>query len=507
MKKIVFVFRSIFITLLVLGSSMTAYAMPAVAGAAPTFTVNSLADVAGYPGDTVCETAPGDGICTLRAAIMADNHLPGGNATIKIPAGTIKMTLGPTGTDDETTGDYNLTNSVTIIGAGEKQTILDLNGLDRAFSIAPGTVATISGLTIENGYTMYDPAVYSGGGIFNQGTLSLTSVIINGNTAYQGGGIYTTGPMRLDASQISNNASVEGPLSEGGGIYVANNASVWIISTTIEANSSYPADFDVGGGGIYCQFGTLTLSTSTLSGNSFNPASAALDPSSGGGLRSLGCNVTITASTISNNSSSNTGGGILQEGSTATMQLINTTIANNRAPNGGGGVALKGGSIFLGNATVAYNQDNLVHAGAGIDNMGGQIFLSDTFLADNYDPRIVFPFYTPDDCKGTLVSESYNLVSVLNSCIMVARPGDQIGVTAILEPLSFNGGPTQTMALPAGSPAIGAGNPLGCRNQLGNLLTTDQRGFPRQVYRNGQMRCDIGAYQAQLTTFLPLMHK
>jgi CSLREA domain-containing protein len=503
MKKTSVLLQWVFIVMLGLSSS-PAYAMPVVAGAAPTFTVNSLADVAGYAGDTVCETAPGDSICTLRAAVMAANHLPGGNATIKIPAGTFKMILGPTGADDETTGDYNLSNSVTIIGAGEKQTILDLNGLDRAFSIAPGIVATISGLTIENGYTMFDPAIYSGGGIFNQGTLSLTTVIINGNTAYQGGGIFTTGSMRLDASQISNNASVEGPASEGGGIYVANT-SVWITSTTIDANSSYPANFDVGGGGIYCQFGTLTLSTSTLSGNSINPASAVF--ASGGGLQSLGCSITITASTVSNNSSTNTGGGIQMDGTTATLELINSTVAENDAPNGGGGIDLGSGTAHLGNATIAYNQSKLLHTGAGVANKGGQMYLTDTFLAENFEPRVVFPFYFPDDCKGTLVSANYNLISTLTDCIIVAGTGDKLGVSAILEPMGFNGGPTQTMALPAGSPAIGAGNPFGCRNQLGNLLTTDQRGFPRQVFRDGQMRCDIGAYQAQLMTYLPLLRK
>src|SRR5262249_7654084 len=53
----------------------------------PTFTVNSLADVvASAPLDNgICETNPGNGICTLRAAIMKANHFPGGGVTINIP--------------------------------------------------------------------------------------------------------------------------------------------------------------------------------------------------------------------------------------------------------------------------------------------------------------------------------------------------------------------------------------------------------------------------------------
>ena len=67
----------------------------------------------------------------------------------------------------------------------------------------------------------------------------------------------------------------------------------------------------------------------------------------------------------------------------------------------------------------------------------------------------------------------------------------------ILGPLKNNGGPTQTHALVAGSPAIDAGDPGGCRDNSGALLQTDQRGFARHVDGNndGTARCDIGAVE------------
>ena len=60
----------------------------------------------------------------------------------------------------------------------------------------------------------------------------------------------------------------------------------------------------------------------------------------------------------------------------------------------------------------------------------------------------------------------------------------------LLGPLQNNGGPTQTHALLAGSPAIDASDPGGCRDSLGAPLLTDQRGFPRPV-----VGCDIGAFE------------
>ena len=72
-----------------------------------------------------------------------------------------------------------------------------------------------------------------------------------------------------------------------------------------------------------------------------------------------------------------------------------------------------------------------------------------------------------------------------------------VSLAQILGPLKNNGGPTQTHALVAGSPAIDAGNPNGCRDNSGALLQTDQRGFPRNVDGNGDgtARCDIGAVE------------
>jgi hypothetical protein len=133
--------------------------------------------------------------------------------------------------------------------------------------------------------------------------------------------------------------------------------------------------------------------------------------------------------------------------------------------------------------------------------------MANTILANNYYPIATLPYIVFDDCYGSLISQNYNLMTVTSGCGFTPQTGDRLNIAAKLGFLGSYGGPTQTVDLVHGSPAIGGGNPAGCQDGQGGLLTTDQRGFPREVLRAGQMRCDIGAYQTQLTTFLTLMRK
>src|SRR5690349_11983587 len=105
--------RSVFLRcLLVLAAALSlAWATPQRATAPPVFTVNSVADVAptGNLADGVCETAPGNGICTLRAAVIKANHYPGGGVAIHLPASAIPYAIQipqVVGTYGEADGDF-----------------------------------------------------------------------------------------------------------------------------------------------------------------------------------------------------------------------------------------------------------------------------------------------------------------------------------------------------------------------------------------------------------------
>ena len=181
--------------------------LASTAAAATTFTVNSVADaVASAPLDNgVCETAPGNGICTVRAAIMKANHFSGGGVTIVIPAGTYALTIMPAGTDDELTGDLNVTATMTINGADKATTIIDANKIDRVLNVATGTTVTISGLTIRNGSVNG-----VGGGITSSGTLTLNDMVISGNqtaVGSAGGGILSLGTAALNNTVVTGNTA------------------------------------------------------------------------------------------------------------------------------------------------------------------------------------------------------------------------------------------------------------------------------------------------------------
>jgi hypothetical protein len=229
--------------------------------------------------------------------------------------------------------------------------------------------------------------------------------------------------------------------------------------------------------------GTLTVSDSTLSGKSGGGGS-------GGGMYNLGT-LTVTNSTLSGNSAtgindpSGSGGGIWNDG---TLTVSNSTLSGNSAYalNYGGGI-WNDGTLTVSNSTLSGN-DSADGFGGGINNtFRGTVNMRNTIIARNAANR------GGSDVDGSFNSQGYNLIgdgsrgSGFVSSDMVGTFRDPIDPR--LGPLKKNGGPTQTMALLPGSPALNAGDPT----QLG---TTDQRG----VARTGGV--NIGAYEASATAFL-----
>ena len=444
---------------------------------------------------TACTAAAND--CTLRGAIIASN-LHAGADVITLPANTYTLTIGGSGEDAAATGDLDISDDLTITGVGSASTIIDATGLgDRVIQTDPtgaGTITvSISGVTIQHGNSAAISGKNAeGGGIRNggtslavaqsAGTLHLVDVVVDSNTCEKaGGGISNDGVMTIVNSVVSNNTTSSG--SNGGGIIQDDDGSLSISGTTIDGNNAVAGGG--GGGGLWVGFFSTTDT----------PA------------------VTIDKSTFSNNQAK-TGGAIFRN--RGSMTVTNSTISGNTSTQassfGGGGVYDSGGfltSMLLADCTITNNTSAGVSTGGGIQNNG--------ILAGSLETKLVNTLVANNlggsepDVAGGILSAGYNLFG--NTTGLSIDPasvttGDIMGASVVslhLGALAANGGLTKTHALGVGSVALDAANPAAPGSGGTACPSTDQRGDARAVDGDGSgtARCDIGAFESQVVPATP----
>jgi hypothetical protein len=440
------------------------------------------------------------------------------------------------------TGTINLTGSLPALhdidlegpGAGLLTVRRDTGGYYSVFHATPGTytysTTIISGMTITNG-SAFGSDNYAGGIYVDHGRLTLNDAIVSGNfTTGWGGGIQNNdGEVALNNTTVSGNSAVEA----GGGIFNAGTlAGTLTLNNSTVSNNAVVQNYqcsDAYGGGIYNYYGTVTLNNVTVSNNAV-AAPFTCSHANGGGIYNWDGTVTLSNATVSGNAAESYGGGIFNtvpnpyhgrgtltlnsstvSGNSAvfagrgdgggiynyynatTVTLNNVTVSGNAADIVGGiqNIAAPGSNanatVMLLNSTVADNtsgsgtQLSSIHLGQG---QSGTVQLRNTVVAGNGPgPNLSGSGYGPP-----FLSQGHNLSSDDGSGFLTG-PGDLTNTDPLLGPLQDNGGPTQTMALLAGSPALNAGDPA----QLG---VADQRG----VGRSGGV--NIGAYQASASAFV-----
>jgi hypothetical protein len=344
-----------------------------------------------------------------------------------------------------TTSTLSITQPTTIQGPLDPITLLPRVTVNRnsatlfsVFTASTTGTLTMSGLRVTNG------ANNSGGGIESTGvgaTVNLNYMVISGNAGGRnGGGIEmhaTTNTLNVRNSTISGNTV----LGWGGGISFYYGGNLLVQNSTISGNqqtyaptAAYP---NVGGGGIYFYGQPLA-------------------------------SFVIQNSTIANNTSAGSGGGvlILNNPTGGTLQVQNSTITGNTAGAtaagyGGGGIARLSPSTT--NVTI---NSSIV---AGNTNINGNDILSTGTVQANFS------------AIGTTGGYSLNGASANN-----IAPGTALG----LGTLGNQGGPTQVVGFQPTSPLVNTGaNP--------NNFTTDQRGpgFVRSSPLATQT--DIGALERQ----------
>ncbi|MGK7927240.1 MAG: CHAT domain-containing protein [Spirulina sp.] len=450
-----------------------------------------------------------DRLTIRNGSVMGDegggiNHQGSGNLTVKNSTVSGNSSDSNGGGIRVTNGTVNLINSIV---SGNSSNSGGGGGIDAGDRTVNLTNSTVSGNSSSE----------NGGGIFAAGgTVNLTNSTVSDNSSSKnGGGINvgnSNGTVNLTSSTVSGNSSE----LAGGGIYAAGGtANLIIIDSTVSSNSS-----NNNGGGILANGGTVSLTNSTVSGNSSNLGG-------GGGIDSTNGTVNLTNSTVSGNSSDFNGGGIFAANGTAnltdstvsgnssnfygggidatngTANLTNSTISSNSSNLNGGGIFAAGGTVNLTNSTVSGNSSNLNGGGifaangtirnstiasnaaeingGGIYSSGGTFHITNTIIAKNTANG------TGNDLGGDFTGSTLNtnLFSDTSGATNLTVGTGNIIAEPLLSPLGNYGGDTQTQLLLPGSPAINAGD-------IATATTTDQRGYSRGVSSD---RADIGAVE------------
>jgi hypothetical protein len=309
--------------------------------------------------------------------------------------------------------------------------------------------SSISGLTVQ-GAGMHATIVTGGvdqpGSVFtiqSGATATIEDLSITGGQAPDGGGVNDAGAVTLARDEVAfNSATGTGPSAGfGGGIYAPG-------SLTVTDSAIFSNQAATGGGGI---------SHPGTAGMSAVPMTLARD--------------LISHNTVM--SAAGLGGGVTAfTGTFAADTIVANQIVDSSGNPGGQGGGVSGlGIVLLGDTITA----NTAASGGGValnaaDQIGG------TIIAANRG----------GNCANATADEDfgYNLEDDPGASCNFGGRLDLVGVDPKLGPLADNGGPTQTIAIPASSPAYDF--KAGCNG-------TDQRGVSR--LQRGAQTCDIGAYQ------------
>lgn len=497
--SIPFMIAFLFISLLIwlAGASSQVTAAPSLSTTEGTILVTTLEDELNTDGD-----------CSLREALKAANT----NAPVDAcPAGSSVLTDTIT---FDVVGNITVTSVLSVTAGGPLvvdggNAIATINPpyyAARIWWVEPGSEVTLQNMTVKGGFVWQS----NGSGLYNNGGhLTINHCYFLGNTIYAywwqdhqyyyGGGIYSAGGT-INVTDSFFEANGSGNQFTSGGAIALESTTGSILHSTFLNNYSQGC-YDVfceqpGGGAIYLSNSDVIIQDSLFLHNSSvlggalvnSQSSVTIQDSSfisntggtgyqyGGGIVNYYGTMTLTNSTVSDNTAG-FGGGI--HNNTGTLTVTNTTISGNTASQGGA-VYNSWGTLTLINSTLTGNSANL---GGAIYHSYGSSMAINSILANSI---------LGGDCaswSGGTIDGGHNISSD-DSCSFDPANGSMPNTDPLLGPLHDNGGPTLTHALLWNSPAID----LGDNNQC---PSTDQRGMPRPIDGNmdGNPVCDIGSYE------------
>jgi len=304
---------------------------------------------------------------------------------------------------------------------------------------------------------------------------TLREAIINSNTDLQ---TYDDCPAGSGADTIT--FSVSGTIPLGSSLPDPTDSDGLTIDgtgqkVTISGSNSYRVLYLITGSSLTINH--LTISNGSVTGNF------------GGGLFNNGGSLTITNSTVSNNSSDLAAAGLYNGG--GTLSISNSTFTGNTVSGGSGGaIRIGGGIVTITNSTISGNSASGV--GDGIYQTTGTLTLNNSIVANSI---------SGEDCykDGGTISGSHDLIETDGAGVNACGTTSPINSDPVLGTLADNGGWTQTYALLTGSPAIDAGDDTICAADPVN--NESQNGMPRPQGAH----CDIGSFESGYRLFLPLI--
>jgi predicted outer membrane repeat protein len=409
---------------------------------ANTITVNSLIDSA---------TTSGNGFCDLREAIdnaQSNTDTTGGDCAVGMGNATIYFGVS---------GTITLVSDLPSIGS----TTLNVDGVGQTITIDGdslyGWQNTIGPLTLNN----LTIAHGNSSAITNEGHLTVTNVTFSDNSAGSGDG----GAINNLANLTVTNCTFTGnsaPIGAGG--------AIWNLGTLGITNSLFSDNTAQDGGGIFnSESDNIGVTTSTFSGNTASGGTRG-----GGGIFNYDAPMTVTKSLFSGNSASALDGGGIGDFN-GDDNIVNCTFSDNSAADGGG-LYTAATSLTINNATFSGNSAT---SGGGIySNAAASLTLTNSIVADST---------SGGDCGGTTTDGGYNIADDA-SCSFTAT-GSVNSTDPMLDAITSNGGPTDTFALKADSPAVDA-IPFSH-----DCPGTDQRLYIRPAPMNAGGKCDTGAFE------------
>jgi len=368
------------------------------------------------------------------------------NLTNKIKNRTISSGVTPTDTE------FIVTNT-NDSGAGSlRQAIIDSNSTSGNNEITFAFASGSAPFTIVLNSAL--PSIVT---TATAGTLTITgpgsSLTISGNN---GDSARNFSIFTIDAggNLTISGVTVSGAKTTGfGGAFNTGAGTLAVSNSTISGNTAFR------GGAIFnTGAGTLSVSNSTLSGNSVT--------NGGGGIFNNGT-LTVSNSTFSGNSAAFNGGGIFNNG---TLTVSNSTFSGNSAAFNGGGI-FNAGTLTVSNSTLSGN--SAAFNGGGIRN-NGTLNIANTIIANSTSGGDFSGFGTVNLISGATAANNLVTQAGLSAWATTVTTGD-----LNLGTLQNNGGPTFTMALGAGSSAIGTGSAT--ISNAAPISGLDQRGYTRSA--------------------------